>query len=166
PSTGFGRAQEMPLLFQAATTTRQAVDVPLSRDRKTTFCPGSLGGSEWNGAAFDPDHNMLIAGAADWCSTVQLQRDAAAVPPVGQSWFGNVGGFGQAMDSAARAKGWITAVDAENGALRWKFAAPRPVLGGITPTAGGLVFAGDMSGAFYAFDAESGSVLWRTALGQ
>ena len=60
------------------------------------------------------------------------------------------------MDTAAKARGWITAVDAETGAARWKYAAPRPVLGGITPTAGGLVFAGDLSGAFYAFDAESG----------
>lgn len=161
-----GAPREMPLVFQAPTTTRENVDVPLSRDRKTRFCPGSLGGSEWNGAAFDRDHNILIAGAADWCSVVQLQRDSAAVPPVGQAFFGNIGGFGTAMDSAAKAKGWITAVDAETGAQRWRFAAPRPVLGGITPTAGGLVFAGDMSGMFYAFDAESGAVLWRTSFGQ
>jgi alcohol dehydrogenase (cytochrome c) len=157
---------EMPLLFQVPTTTRTNVDVPLSRTSKVHFCPGSLGGSEWNGAAYDRDHNMLITGAADWCSTVQLQSDTAKVPPVGQAFFGNVGGFGQAMDNGATAKGWITAVDAENGALRWKFAAPRPVLGGITPTAGGLVFAGDLSGAFYAFDAENGRIAWQAALGQ
>jgi alcohol dehydrogenase (cytochrome c) len=165
-SSAGGGPREMPLLFQVPTTTRENVDVPLSREHKTRFCPGALGGSEWNGAAYDPDHNMLIAGAADWCSTVQLQREAAPVPPVGQAWFGNVGGFGQAMDSALKARGWITAVDAETGSLRWKYAAPRPVLGGITPTAGGLVFAGDLSGAFYAFDAETGRVLWRTSFGQ
>jgi alcohol dehydrogenase (cytochrome c) len=161
-----GDPREMPLVFQTPTTTRENVDVQLSRDHKTHFCPGSLGGSEWNGAAFDRDHNLLITGAADWCSMVQLQREATAVPPNGQAWFGNVGGFGQAMDSASKARGWITAADAESGAVRWKFAAPRPVLGGITPTAGGLVFAGDLSGAFYAFDAESGRILWRTSFGQ
>lgn len=158
--------REMPLLFQVPTTTRENVDVPLSRDHKTRFCPGSLGGSEWNGAAFDRDHNTLIAGAADWCSVVQLQRESSPVPPIGQAWFGNVGGFGSAMDSAGKARGWITAVDAENGAVKWKYAAPRPVLGGVTPTAGGLVFAGDLSGAFYAFDGESGRILWRTSFGQ
>jgi alcohol dehydrogenase (cytochrome c) len=161
-----GSPREMPILFQVPTTTRENVDVPLSRDHKTHFCPGSLGGSEWNGAAYARDQNILIVGAADWCSTVQLQREATAVPPIGQAWFGNVGGFGQAMDSAAKARGWITAVDAETGAVRWKFAAPRPVLGGITPTAGGLVFAGDLSGAFYAFDAGNGNILWRTSFGQ
>jgi alcohol dehydrogenase (cytochrome c) len=165
-ATAGDRPREMPLVFQVPTTTRLNADVPLSRDRKVHFCPGSLGGSEWNGAAYDRDQNTLITGAADWCSTVQLQPASAAVPPVGQSWFGNIGGFGSAMDSAATARGWITAVDAETGALRWKFAAPRPVLGGITPTAGGLVFAGDMSGAFYAFDAANGAVLWRTSFGQ
>jgi PQQ-dependent dehydrogenase (methanol/ethanol family) len=157
---------EMPLLFQTPTTTRENVDVPLSRDRKVHFCPGSLGGSEWNGAAYDRDHNLLITGAADWCSAVQLQRESSAVPPVGQAWFGNIGGFGSAMDSAAKAKGWITAVDAETGVVRWKYAAPRPVLGGVTPTAGGIVFAGDLSGAFYAFDAETGRILWQTSFGQ
>jgi alcohol dehydrogenase (cytochrome c) len=156
----------MPLVFQTPTTTRENVDVPLSRDHKVRFCPGGLGGSEWNGAAYDRDHNMLIAGAADWCSSVQLQRESSPVPPVGQAWFGNVGGFSSAMEPATTAKGWITAVDAEKGTVRWKYAAPRPVLGGITPTAGGLVFAGDLSGAFYAFDAENGRVLWRTTFGQ
>src|SRR5262249_46962346 len=111
-----GGPREKPLLFQVPTTTRQNVDGPLPRRHKARFCPGALGGSEWNGAAYDRDHNMLIAGAADWCSTVQLQREAAPVPSVGQAWFGNVGGFGQAMDSALRARGWITAVDAETGA--------------------------------------------------
>lgn len=161
-----GQPLEMPLLFQTPTTTRENVNVPLSRDRKVHFCPGSLGGSEWNGAAYDSDHNLLITGAADWCSAVQLQRESSAVPPIGQAWFGNIGGFGSAMDSAAKAKGWITAVDAETGVVRWKYAAPRPVLGGVTPTAGGIVFAGDLSGAFYAFDAETGRVLWQTSFGQ
>ncbi|HXT15092.1 MAG TPA: PQQ-binding-like beta-propeller repeat protein [Gemmatimonadaceae bacterium] len=157
---------ELPLLFQTPTTRRVNVDVPLSRDRKVHFCPGSLGGSEWNGAAYDRGDNLLITGAADWCSTVQLQRESTPVPRIGAAWFGNVGGFGEAMDSAEHARGWITAVDADNGAVKWKFAAPRPVLGGVTPTAGGLVFAGDLSGAFYAFDAASGRILWQTALGQ
>jgi len=159
-------AREMPLLFQTPTTTRVNTNVPLSRGEKVHFCPGSLGGSEWNGAAFARDQNMLITGAADWCSTVQLQPQSAAVPPVGQAWFGNVGGFGSAMDNASTAKGWITAVDAETGGIRWKFGAPRPVLGGVTPTAGGVTFAGDLSGAFYAFNSETGDVLWRTSFGQ
>lgn len=157
---------ELPLLFQSPTTTRENVDVPFSRDQKTHFCPGSLGGSEWNGAAYDRTHDLIVVGAADWCSSVQLQRESTPVPNVGQSWFGNDGGFGRVMDPGTTAKGWITAFDAASGRVRWKFGAPRPVLGGITPTAGGLVFGADLSGDLYAFDAESGHVLWQTAVGQ
>ena len=70
------------------------------------------------------------------------------------------------MDPPANAKGWLTAFDAENGAVRWKFAAPRPILAGVTPTAGGVVFAADLGGTLYAFDAANGAVLWQTATGQ
>jgi len=33
-------------------------------------------------------------------------------------------------------------------------------LGGVTPTAGGLVFFGDVGGNFYAVDAANGQKLW------
>ena len=38
------------------------------------------------------------------------------------------------------------------------------MLSGITPTKGGLVFAGDMDKHAYAFDAGSGKILWRADL--
>jgi hypothetical protein len=153
----------MPIVFQAPTTTRENIETPLSRDRKTRFCPGYLGGSEWNGAAFSPPLNTMFVGAADWCSTVQLVPESAPVPAKGAGWFGAAS---QGMDPPANAKGWLTAFDADNGAVRWKFAAPRPVLAGVTPTAGGLVFAADLGGTLYAFDATNGAILWQLATGQ
>ena len=156
---------ELPLLYQVAMTTRENVDVPLSRDRATRFCPGILGGAEWNGAAYDPTRNTFFVGANDWCSTVQLQRENSPVPRIGAPWFGNAQG-GQRMDSATAAKGWLTAFDAENGNVRWKFQAPKPVLAGVTPTAGGLVFTADLGGNVYAFDADDGRVRWQISTGQ
>ena len=41
-----------------------------------------------------------------------------------------------------------------------------PILAGVTPTAGGLVFAADLGGQVYALDANSGRVLWETSAGQ
>ena len=35
----------------------------------------------------------------------------------------------------------------------------------MTPTAGGLVFVGDMGGTFYALDSGTGGKLWPTDLG-
>ena len=153
----------MPLVFQSPTTTRENVDTPLSRDRKTRFCPGIQGGSEWNGAAYHPTLNMLYVGAVDWCGNVQLAQESAPVPAKGSAWFGAAT---QNMDPPANAKGWLTAFDAENGAVKWKFAASRPILAGVTPTAGGLVFAADLGGTLYAFDAQNGAVLWQIATAQ
>jgi len=156
-------AGALPLVFQAPTTTRDNIETPLSRERKTRFCPGYLGGSEWNGAAYHPPLNTLYVGAVDWCSTVQLAPTSAPVPPTGAGWFGAAS---QGMDPPANAKGWLTAFDADDGTVRWKFAGTRPILAGVTPTAGGLVFAADLGGTLYAFDAANGSVLWQTATGQ
>ena len=56
--------------------------------------------------------------------------------------------------------GWLTATDAETGKIKWRYQAVGPVLAGVTPTKGGLVFSGDMNGNAYAFDAETGKKLW------
>jgi PQQ-dependent dehydrogenase (methanol/ethanol family) len=157
------RAGAMPLLYQKPTTTRVNIDAPLTRDTKTRFCPGYLGGSEWNGAAFHPTLNALYVGSVDWCATVQLVPESAPVPATGAGWFGAAS---QRLDPADSAKGWLTAFDADDGGVRWKFAASRPVLAGVTPTAGGLVFAADLGGTLYAFDAAKGTVLWRLTTGQ
>ncbi len=153
----------LPTLFQAPTTTRENVDLPLSRTAPVRFCPGIQGGNEWNGAAFHPGLNALFTGAVDWCATVQLQQ-ALAVPEAGAIWFGSTNN--NIQGPPGEAKGWVTAFDADTGAVRWKFAAPAPVLAGVTPTGGGLVFSADLKGALRAFDAESGAVLWQLDTGQ
>lgn len=153
----------LPTLYQAATTTRENVDVPLSRTAPVRFCPGIQGGSEWNGAAFHPPSNTLYVGAVDWCATVQL-RDEVDVPALGAIWFGSASG--EIQGPSSEAKGWLTAFDADSGAVRWKFAASTPVLAGITPTAGGIVLSAEMSGTFRAFDAETGAVLYELDAGQ
>jgi len=155
----------LPLLYQVPTTTRLNATTPMSRDRTVRFCPGTTGGSEWNGAAYYPPLNTLFVGAVDWCAKVQLAPRGTPPPPPGQVWFGaaNTNNMSDPPDSA---KGWVTAFDAENGTVKWKFASPRPVLAAITPTAGGLVFSADLGGQLRAFDAETGKVLWETNTGQ
>jgi alcohol dehydrogenase (cytochrome c) len=153
----------LPIVFQAATTTRENVDVPLSRTEPVRFCPGIQGGNEWNGAAFHPGANALYTGAVDWCATVQLEEEVS-VPPAGQIWFGSAPGNIQGPPSEA--KGWLTAFDADTGAVKWKFEAAAPVVAAVTPTAGGLVLSADLKGGLRAFDAESGEVLWELDVGQ
>ncbi len=161
-ATDLGAA--LPVIYRMPTTTRQNTDAPLSRDSIVRFCPGITGGSEWNGAAYSPNTNAIYVGAVDWCASVQLKRDTTTIPPAGTTWLGNENK--SPFGSAQQASGWLTAFDADSGAVRWKFHAPHPMLAGVTPTAGGLVFAADMSGELYAFDADNGHVLWKTNTGQ
>ena len=157
----------LPLISQTATTTRSNIDVPLSRNATTHFCPGIQGGNEWNGAAYSPQTNALYTGSVDWCANVQLKRDTVNVPAPGSGyWFGAETPQPQIMDPPDRARGWLTAFDAENGSVRWKYQAPRPMLAAVTPTAGSLVFAADMGGQLYAFDASTSRVVWQTNTGQ
>jgi alcohol dehydrogenase (cytochrome c) len=154
----------LPVLYQVPTTTRENADTLLSRERRTRFCPGITGGSEWNGAAYSPSTNSLYVGTVDWCASVQLKRDTTTIPPAGATWLGNENA--NKFDPPSEARGWLTSFDADSGTVRWKFHAPHPMLAGVTPTAGGVVFAADMSGELYAFGADSGHVLWKTNTGQ
>jgi alcohol dehydrogenase (cytochrome c) len=155
----------IPLLSQTPTTTRENVDVPLAREHPVHFCPGMGGGVEWNGAAFSPRTDSLFVGAVDSCAHVQLVSELM-VPAPGQVWFGTTGSMAQMADPPGMARGWITAFDAENGRVRWKFQAPHPVVAGVTPTGGDLVFAADRGGDVFALDQRTGVVLWQLSTGQ
>ncbi len=159
------RAPVIPLLSQTATTTRENADVPLSREHPVHFCPGMGGGVEWNGAAYSPKTDSLFTGAVDLCAKVQIVR-TLEVPSTGQVWFGSTGSMAQMIDPSAMARGWLTAFNAENGRVRWKFKAPHPMVAGVTPTGGELVFAADLGGDIFALDQGSGLVLWQTSTAQ
>ena len=119
-------------------------------------CPGPAGGVEWNGPAYDPVNKQIVVGAVDWCATIK--SDEAEFQP-GKFFLGGTWEW----DSAKT--GWITAVNQDTGAVRWKHHADAPVVSGITPTAGGLTFAGDLGGDFFAFESTTGKVLLKIATG-
>lgn len=152
-------------LYETPITTIENASAPLTREG-TRFCPGTQGGTEWNGPAYSPQTNLLYTGTVDWCATVRIADPSkAANAALGQPWTGagdeNV--FGK-FDPKEQWAGWITATDADSGEVRWKYKTPAPVLAAVTPTSGGLVFSADMSGNAYAFDAENGKILWQATL--
>ena len=152
------------LLYNKAMTRTFNTDAPIAT-AGTRFCPGSQGGAEWNGPAYDPSDNLIFTGEVDWCVTVHAATaDAIAAVPMGQPWSGSPDGFGQ-FDDPSKWAGWMTATDADSGKRKWQFKAPFPLMSGVTPTAGGVLFFGDMGGTFYAFDSGSGKKLWSTDLG-
>jgi alcohol dehydrogenase (cytochrome c) len=70
-----------------------------------------------------------------------------------------------AQDSFGTWAGWVYAVDADSGAWKWRLKSNYPIQSGMTPTAGGVVFFGDMGGNFYVLDAANGQRLWGQKIG-
>jgi alcohol dehydrogenase (cytochrome c) len=154
------------LLYSTPTTTRFNVLEPLSTEKYTRFCPGSQGGAEWNGAAYDPSLNLAIVPAVDWCTSARLARPEEMKGEPGKPWTGEAeGGFGK-FDPKERWKGWITAVDADDGRVAWQVRMPTPILAAVTPTAGGITFTADLNGAVYALHTRTGGRLWKGNAGQ
>lgn len=151
-------------LYRQAVTTVVNADAPLTA-AGTRFCPGSQGGAEWNGPAYDPVHDTIFTGEVDWCTTVHTNgTDGLQAAPVGKPWSGSKDGFGK-QDDVSMWAGWLTGTDAQTGVKKWQFKAPYPLMSGVTPTSGGLVLFGDMGGTVYAVDAGTGKVLWSHDVG-
>jgi alcohol dehydrogenase (cytochrome c) len=158
-------------LYRTAVTTIDNVGEPFSTDKEVHFCPGAAGGEEWNSPAYDPRTNIILTGDTDWCTTVKLQtREEIAATPEGQFWTGErslnpFNEFGKFARADGHWAGWVHAVDADTGVWKWRLKTNYPIVSGVTPTAGGLVFFGDAGGNFYAVDAANGQKLWAEKIG-
>ena len=60
---------------------------------------------------------------------------------------------------------WVKKAEVDSGQWRWRAKTNYPIQSGMTPTAGGVVFFGDMGGNFYALDANDGHELWGQKIG-
>jgi alcohol dehydrogenase (cytochrome c) len=159
------------LLYRTPVTRIENVEEPFAVDKDVHFCPGAVGGGEWNSPAYDPLTNFIFTGQVEWCTTVRLQtRDEVVVSPIGQPWTGekslnpfNV--FGKFSRADGFWAGWLHAVDADTGVWKWRLKSNYPIMGAVTPTAGGLVLFGDLGGNFYALDVATGQKLWGKKIG-
>jgi alcohol dehydrogenase (cytochrome c) len=158
------------LLYRIPVTRMENEAAPFEVGKPVHFCPGSVGGAEWNGPAYDPETNLIFIGEVEWCTTVTLKsaESIAAVAP-GKPWSGEASinpfnTWGEA-DPVFDWAGWIYAVDADTGVWRWRAKTNYPIQSGMTPTAGGIVFFGDMGGNFYVLDTADGRKLWGQKIG-
>jgi alcohol dehydrogenase (cytochrome c) len=120
------------------------------------ICPGYAGGVEWNGPALDRLNNTLITGAVDVCFIVK--SGTTKYSPAAAS-------FGGTVEPDGPSTGWVTAVDSETGAVRWRYHTEKPVVAGVTPTAGGVTLTGDLNGNFLVFDSKTGELVYKTQTG-
>jgi alcohol dehydrogenase (cytochrome c) len=150
------------ILWKTPVSKMENVDAPLTVEG-THFCPGTRGGTLWNGPAYSASENLVYVNSVDWCATVKLDPKPRFDP--GKSFVGSSNGYGE-MDPLETRSGWVTAIDADSGAIRWRYHAATPMLAAIVATASGLVLTADLNGDLLAFDAGTGNVMYRIAMHQ
>jgi len=155
----------LKLLYRTPVTTIANATAPLTA-QGTHFCPGIDGGVEWNGPAYSPRTNAFYVNAIDWCITVATGPPSALEGRKGLPWTGAKDRMHPFGVQDKQRSGWVTAVDANDGSIRWRHHAKEPLVSGITATAGGVVFTGTIGGEFLALDARDGHVLWQQNLNQ
>jgi len=159
------------VVYRTPVTKIENADAPFSVDAPVHFCPGANGGSEWNGPAYDPQTNLVLVGGIEWCTSVKMQSEQQLRDvPRGGYWMGMATAnpfqiLGIQDDGRGAWAGWVYAVDADSGVWKWRLKSNYPILAATTPTAGGLVFFGDVGGNFYALDAATGEKLWGQKIG-
>ena len=143
------------VLYEVAITTRTNFEaVPTVAGAHG--CPGLLGGMEWNGPAYSPATKTLYVATVDWCGTFTKSDKAP-------QFVENAHYYGGAVtpDPREQARGWLQAIDATTGAMRWRRQWPTPLVAAITVTSGGVLFTGDLNNDFLAIDASNGKTLYR-----
>jgi len=146
---------------------------PLRADSAVASFPGSLGGADWGGAAFDPRLGYYIVNTNDLASPEQLVQRADG------SW-GMKDGYVYFWDYEHRLPcqqppwGSLYAVDVNTGRIAWRSTlgvtdslpeglrkTGRPSAGGPITTAGGLTFIGATDDNYFrAFDTRTGQEVW------
>ncbi len=151
---GVNRETQKRVFMTPVTTIEKPDKSPSARGVHT--CPGPVGGVEWNGPAYDQLTKQIVVGSVDWCATIK--SDEVDYQP-GKFLLGGAWEWDEAKT------GWVVAVDPDSGDVRWKYHADSPVVAGLTPTAGGITFTGDMGGNFFAFESATGKVLLKKETG-
>jgi len=120
--------------------------------------PGANGGVEWSPMAINPDLRLTYAINLHQPMTYHVESTPY---PEGKLWLG--GAF--KVIPSEEQWGNVTAMEYDTGKIRWKVKTEQPMIGSVLATAGGLVFSGEGNGLFKAYDAETGSVLWKFQAG-
>jgi alcohol dehydrogenase (cytochrome c) len=143
------------LVFKLPMTTLLNHDVPLT-PAGVRVCP--VAGVQWNGAAHSLQTGLLYVNAIDWCTLFKSGPDPKWVATVPYTGLAN--GWGT-NDPTSQWSGWINAVDPVSGKMAWRVHWPTPMYAALTPTAGNMLFTGDLAGNFLALDARNGKTLYR-----
>lgn len=121
--------------------------------------PSVWGGKAWSPSAFSPATGLVYANTLEfgmkYTPTRPQYRAGTTYWGADLAWIfpedGNVG--------------YLRAIEPLTGKAKWEVASATPRWGGVLATAGGIVFSGQSTGEFEAFDADNGQKLWQFQTG-
>lgn len=142
------------LLFKSEAFVPQDNLFALPTPEGVRITPGPAGGSNWSPTSFDAARKTVYVAGMHIpmiyrTDEMPADGDKPAVP------------YFIIEPSDEENWGTLTALDlGRQGRIAWQAKTDQPLIGGVLATAGGLVFTGEGSGAFSAFDAKTGDKLW------
>ncbi len=157
-----------------------ALFLPLEVDRYTVSLPGTQGGVNYYGGAYDPKWSLYVVNINNLAQPMRLVKGADGQYVNQGPLAGTVRFWDPVKHLPCGPTPWgqLVAVDVNTGRIAWRQtlgvtesfpagqqATGRPGLGGVTLTATGLAFVGATDDdRFRAFETRTGRLLWETRL--
>ena len=127
---------------------------------KVTVFPSILGGKNWSPISYDAKDGLAFA------NTLTFGGHYKALPAEYKAGEWYVGmDLTDTWEWPQGSRGALKAIDPMTGKAKWEQPSELPRFAGVLSTAGGVVFTGQLSGEFEAFDSESGKKLWQFKTG-
>ena len=127
-------------------------------NQPTVFCPHPGGGRGPSPTAYDPQTGYLYVPMQDHCT----EMTALPLKPGEKT---EASKFTLMLKPGSDGNiGRLVAVDMKTRTTAWQHRERSPQSTGALPTAGGVVFDGDLDRYFSAYDAKTGQMLWRVRL--
>jgi quinoprotein glucose dehydrogenase len=149
---------------------------PPAFNRYSVNLPGTQGGVNYAGGAFDPSHGLFIVNVNNLGQPMRIVPDEAGGYTNSGPFAGTIRFWNPERHLPCNEPPWgeLVAIDVNRGKIAWRSVlgvtdnfpegkehTGRPGLGGPIVTGGGLTFIGATDDArFRAFDTESGRELW------
>ncbi|MBV8575167.1 MAG: PQQ-dependent dehydrogenase, methanol/ethanol family [Acetobacteraceae bacterium] len=135
------------------------IDSDLTKKMRATgdaveIWPSVWGGKAWSPSSFDPNTGLVYA------NTLEFGMNYKPTQPqyrAGTTYWGADITWVFPKDGNV---GYLKAIEPLTGKAKWEVKSPTPRWGGVLSTAGGVVFSGQLTGEFEAFDADTGQRLW------
>jgi alcohol dehydrogenase (cytochrome c) len=131
---------------------------PVLNPEKVATIPGAIvsgSATNWPPPAYSPDTGLFYVPENNQLSIAYL---------IDADPRGSMGLGGRTMGGGISGGSFITAIDPKTAKIAWRHKLSGGATGMLT-TAGRLLFAGDGSGNFVAFDPANGNPLWHSRTG-